>query len=294
MSTTSTNTPRNPVWLITGASSGFGLALAKETLSRSHAVIATSRSTSSRGMVSLASLGAQTLALDVTASESELSETIAKAASLVPGGRITHVVNCAGYILEGAVEETTQEEVRKVFETNVLGSVNVARAVVGKLRETKGVLVNMGSLGSWMSGGGFALYCSTKWAVSGLTEGLRDELKPFGIRVCCVEPGYTRTSFLAEGGGHRFKAVRALERYDGLGYRERLNAYNGEQPGDVDRCAVAMVDLLTGTGMAEGKEIPMRLVLGSDCLEVVRNKCESTLKLVKAWETVSRFADGQR
>lgn len=93
----------------------------------------------------------------MTASEEVLSGVIAEAASLVPEGRITHVVNCAGYILEGAVEETTQEEVRKVFETNVLGSVNIARAVVGKLRETGGVLVQMGSLGSWMGGGGFAL-----------------------------------------------------------------------------------------------------------------------------------------
>ncbi|KAK0747953.1 hypothetical protein B0T21DRAFT_379898 [Apiosordaria backusii] len=264
---------RNYLWLITGASSGFGLALAREALSRSHTVIATSRSVSSPGMISLSSLGAITLALDVTSPEDVLSGIIAEAASLVPGGKITHVVNCAGYILEGAVEETTQEEVRKVFETNVLGSVNVARAVVGKLRETRG--------------------CCTKWAVSGLTEGLADELKPFGIRVCCVEPGYTRTGFLTEGGGHRVKAERVLERYDGLGFREGLNAYNGQQPGDVGRCAIAMVDVLTGTGMAEGKEIPVRLVLGSDCLDVVRNKCESTLRLVEDWEAVSRFADGQ-
>ncbi|KAK4205203.1 hypothetical protein QBC40DRAFT_162928 [Triangularia verruculosa] len=287
MSTTTTKTSQDPVWLVTGTSSGFGLALAKEALSRSHTVIATSRSTSSTGMVTLASLGAITLALDVTASDDVLSGIIAEAASLVPGGRITHVVNCPGYILEGAVEETTQEEVRNVFETNVFGCVNVARAVVGKLRETKGVLVNLGSLGSWSSGGG------TKFAVSGLTEGLADELKPFGIRVCCVEPGYTRTPFLAEGGGHRAKAKR-MERYDVLGFREGLNAYNGQQPGDVDRCAVAMVDVLTGTGMAEGKEIPVRLVLGSDCVEVVRNKCESTLKLVDEWETVSKYADGQQ
>ncbi|KAK4647627.1 uncharacterized protein QC761_103100 [Podospora bellae-mahoneyi] len=282
------STTENPVWLITGASSGFGFALAKEALSRSHTVIATSRSTSSEGMISLSSWGAITLPFDVTASEEVLSGVIAEAASLVPGGRITHVVNCAGYILEGAVEETTQEEVRKVFETNVLGSVNIARAVVGKLRETGGVLVQMGSLGSWMGGGG------TKWAVSGLTEGLADELKPFGIRVCCVEPGYTRTSFLAEGGGHRVKAKNVMERYDGLGFREGLNAYDGQQPGDVDRCAVAMVDVLTSTGMADGKEIPVRLVLGSDCLKVVRDKCESTLKLVDEWEAVTKFADGQK
>lgn len=127
-----------------------------------------------------------------------------------------------------------------------------------------------------------------------MTEGLADELKPFGIRVCCVEPGYTRTSFLAEGGGHRVKAKNVMERYDGLGFREGLNAYDGQQPGDVDRCAVAMVDVLTSTGMAEGKEIPVRLVLGSDCLKVVRDKCESTLKLVDEWEAVTKFADGQK
>lgn len=137
------------------------------------------------------------------------------------------------------------------------------------------------------------LDCSTKFAVTGLTEGLAAELKPFGIDVCCIEPGYTRTGFLIRGEGgsdHRMTTARTLPAYDGTPVaelRKALNVYNGNQPGDVDRCAVIIVDTLTKQGVAEGKEVPVRLVTGSDALAVVRNKCESTLKLVGEWEEVT-------
>lgn len=141
--------------------------------------------------------------------------------------------------------------------------------------------------------------CSTKFAVSGLTEGLYDEWKPFGISVCCVEPGYTRTGFLSngdEGGDHRMKTAKQMDVYQGTvatRTRDAMNAYNGNQPGDVDRCAKAIVDVLTREGMSKGEEVPMRLALGSDCLATVRAKCESTLKLVKEWEEVTVYADGE-
>lgn len=130
--------------------------------------------------------------------------------------------------------------------------------------------------------------------MTGLTEGLADELKPFGIDVCIIEPGFTRTGFLARGndGGsdHRMTTARTLAVYDGTpvaALRDALNVYHGNQPGDVDRCAVVIVDALTKQGVAEGKEVPFRLVTGSDALAVVRNKCESTLKLVGEWEEVT-------
>lgn len=290
-----------PVWLITGASSGFGEAIAREALARGHKVIATARSATK--LASLHSLGATTLSLDVTASEAGLAATVKEAAAAY-GGRITHVANCAGYILEGAVEEASQKEIHDVFNTNVFGTANVARAVAPYLREAakttgsiKPALATFGSLGSWWSGAAVALYCSTKFAVSGLTEGLYDELKPFGINVCCVEPGYTRTGFLAngaEGGDHRIKTARQLDVYHGTGAeatRDAMNAYNGNQPGDVDNCAKAIVDVLVQEGMAKGREVPMRLVLGSDALEVVRMKCRTTLELVGKWEEVTVLAD---
>jgi NAD(P)-dependent dehydrogenase (short-subunit alcohol dehydrogenase family) len=129
--------------------------------------------------------------------------------------------------------------------------------------------------------------------VSGLTEGLADVLRPFGIDVCCVEPGYTRTGFLvngAESGDHRVKTGRQLGAYHGTEaarMRGAMDAYNGNQPGDVHKCARVIVDVLTKEGVAKGREVPVRLVLGSDCLDVVRAKCESTLKLVREWEDVT-------
>jgi NAD(P)-dependent dehydrogenase (short-subunit alcohol dehydrogenase family) len=128
--------------------------------------------------------------------------------------------------------------------------------------------------------------------VTGLTEGLADELKPFGIDVCIIEPGYTRTGFLVRGSGsdHRMTTARQLSVYDGTpvaAVRNALNAYSGNQPGDVDRCAVVIVDVLTKQGVAEGREVPFRLVTGTDALAVVRDKCESTLKLVAEWEEVT-------
>ncbi|KAK4105632.1 NAD(P)-binding protein [Parathielavia hyrcaniae] len=284
-----------PVFLITGASSGFGEAIAYEALSRGYHVIATARSTSRLGK--LKDAGAAVLDVDVTSDEEKLAAVFSEANAI--HGRITHVVNCAGYILEGTVEEASNKEVFDTFDTNVFGTANVARAAAPYLREAakapggQAALATFGSLGSWLSGPAAAYYCSTKYAVSGLTEGLAEELRPFGITVCCFEPGYTRTGFLSSGAGggadHRIKTARQMDLYHGTGaeeLRKALNAADGNQPGDVVKSARVIVDVLTRDGVAKGREIPARLPLGSDCLEGVRNKCESTLKMVKEWDEV--------
>jgi NAD(P)-dependent dehydrogenase (short-subunit alcohol dehydrogenase family) len=123
-----------------------------------------------------------------------------------------------------------------------------------------------------------------------LTEGLAQELQPFGISVCCVEPGYTRTGFLNQG-DHRVVAARQLDVYrgtDAARTREALSAYDNNQPGDVEKCAKVIVDVLTKEGVAKGRDVPVRLVLGPDCVDVIREKCESTLELLKEWEDISR------
>ncbi|KAK0618429.1 hypothetical protein B0T17DRAFT_338018 [Bombardia bombarda] len=286
------------VWFITATSSGFGKAIAQEGLRRGHKVIATARDSSKLGELKAA--GAVVMDLDVTSDEETLSAKLAEANAIY--GKITHVVNPAGYILEGAIEEASQKEVLAHFNTNVFGTFNMARAAVPHLREaaktgTHVALANFGSLGSWWSGPAVAHYCSTKYAVTGLSEGLVDELKPFGIDVCVVEPGYTRTGFLATGAAngdssadHRVQTKRVLPVYDGTpveAVRNAMNAYNGNQPSDVDKCAKLIVDVLTKTGVAEGKEVPVRLPLGEDTVATIRKKCEDTLKLVAEWEAVS-------
>ncbi|KAK0734284.1 hypothetical protein B0T26DRAFT_670602 [Lasiosphaeria miniovina] len=287
------------VWFITGASSGFGEAIANEALRRGHKVVASARDSSKLG--NLKAAGAAVLDVDVTSDDEVLAGKLAAAAAVY--GRITHVANCAGYILEGAIEEASAREVAALFNTNVLGTFNVSRAAAKHLRAAaseaggrhQAALATFGSLGSWGSGPAVAHYCSTKWAVSGMTEGLAEELGPFGIDVCVVEPGYTRTGFLVQGNGtgggdHRMATARQLDVYDGTAVaatRGALNAYNRNQPGDVDKCAVAIVDVLTRSGAAEGRPVPVRLVLGTDALAVVRDKCAKTLALLDEWEAVS-------
>ncbi|KAF2497487.1 NAD(P)-binding protein [Lophium mytilinum] len=278
-----------PVWFITGSTSGFGKNIAFEALSRGHKVIATARNASK--LADLEAAGAGVMSLDVTASLEELRSKAAEAHSRY--GRITHLINAAGYILEGAIEETTPEESQDTFNTNVFGTLNVVRAFLPYLRaQQSGVIASFGSVGSWRGGPAFGLYAATKWAVSGLTESLRTEVEAFGIQVTVIEPGYFRTNFLNPGA--RIKSGVQLAVYDesAVGQvRKVLDETNNNQPGDVKKGAQVIVDVLTQTGVAEGKGIPVRLVLGSDGEKFIRGKCEETEALLTEWKDVSHSTD---
>ncbi|OIW24053.1 NAD(P)-binding protein [Coniochaeta ligniaria NRRL 30616] len=289
-----------PVWLITATSSGFGKQIALEALSRGHRVIATARDSSK--LTLLRSLGAAVLDLDVTADQAVLDAKLAQAAAVY--GRLTHVVNAAGYIFVGAVEEASQQEERDVYATNVFGVLRMARAATPWLREAAkegGIvsLVNFGSLGSYNSGPGVGHYCSTKGAVSSISEGLAAELRPFGIEVCCVEPGYTRTEFLRKGDGgkeRRVVARREMEVYGEEGHpvrewKDAMDAVDGRQPGDVERAARVIVDVLTKEGVARGRDIPVRLPLGSDTIKQIRKRIGEYEARVREWEDVARLVD---
>ncbi|KAL8400095.1 hypothetical protein RB594_000484 [Gaeumannomyces avenae] len=305
-----------PVWFITGASSGFGEAVAKEALARGHRVVASARSATS--LAGLAAAGAAVMAVDVTAPDAELAAKLAEAAAV--HGTITHVLNAAGYILEGAVEEASAAESAAMFNTNVQGAVNISKAAIPHLRRAAAaaaassaadssssspsrptpVLANFGSLGSWFGSPACAHYCASKWAVSGLSEGLAAELAGLGIAATVVEPGYFRTGFLnTAASGSKERRVRTagpLPDVYGPGtavgaIRGALEGYDNGQPGDVVKGARVIVDVLTGTGVGSGRQIPPRIVLGTDALEGIRKKCEETLALLKEWEDVARSTD---
>ncbi|KAI8242575.1 Oxidoreductase BOA17 [Colletotrichum sp. SAR 10_77] len=279
----------SPVWFITGASSGFGFEIAKEALARGHKVIATARNPSK--ISALASSGADLLPLDVTADEASVTDTVNKAFTL--HGKLTHVINSAGYVLDGTVEEADAKEAFDQFNTNVLGTLKVCRAAAPHLRaQGFGVVVNIGSLGTWESCAAAGLYCATKAAVSNLTEAFRDELSPFGVDVCALEPGYFRTGFLNPGA--RIKAKVDLDAYQtgpAGNYKKLLNDADNHQPGDPVKGARVVVDVFTKSGVAGGREIPMRLVLGTDCLAAVRKKCQETLALMDEWESITTTTD---
>ncbi|KAF2092868.1 NAD(P)-binding protein [Rhizodiscina lignyota] len=274
-----------PVWLITASSSGFGRAVALEALKRGHEVIATARNPSSSKLDGLRSAGAEIIALDVTSPLQDLQRTIAGALSI--HGRIDILVNAAGFILEGALEECTPEESLQQFNTNVFGTMNVSRAVLPYMRaQHSGVIANFGSVGSWRGSPGVGMYETSKWAVSGLTESMRPELEEFGIKVTVIEPGYFRTGFLNDSA--RVKA-RHMDEYKGSKvevYRQGLAAKDNKQANDAAKGAERIVDVLTQSGRAAGRDIPLRLPLGTDAYGIIKAKCEETVKLMDEWKEI--------
>ncbi|KAM0441192.1 hypothetical protein ACHAPT_000498 [Fusarium lateritium] len=277
-----------PVWLITGAGTGFGNAIALSALKRGHHVVATARRSSV--LSDLVGAGAHTMILDVTVPEEDIAAKVKEAHDVY--GRLDYLVNTAAY--STAANDSSEKEVFDEFNTNVFGTVKLCRAVIPYFRaQSHGGIANFGSLGSWVGSPATGFYNATKWAVSGFTEALAAEVKSFGIDVTCVEPGQFRTAFLNTGkrtsSARRMKDVYANT--DAEEYRALLNAADNKQLGDVNSGAEIVVDVLTKTGVAKGKEFPVRLVLGRDCLDVVRNKCESTLKLMAEWEEVAVSTD---
>ncbi|KAI1844570.1 hypothetical protein JX266_009243 [Neoarthrinium moseri] len=287
------------VWFISGATSGFGKHIALEALSRGDKVVATARSaTSSKVTAELGSRGALLLDLDVTAGDAAIKAALDRAVAAF--GRITHFINAAGYILQGPIEGATPADVQRTFDVNVLGNMALVRHQVAYLRTRDGggaggVIANFGSLASWGGGPGFAYYSAVKWAVSGFTESLHAEVKDFGISAVVIEPGYFRTGFLNSGGGNRqFVANQMADEYRGTGVEQvgaALDMVNDNQPGDVVKGCRVIVDVLTRSGVAEGREIPMRLLLGPDVIQGVKDKIASTQQLLAQWEGIASSTD---
>jgi NAD(P)-dependent dehydrogenase (short-subunit alcohol dehydrogenase family) len=178
------------VVLVTGASSGFGQAIAAELQSRGHRVFGTTRRPSTA-----APSGCTLVTMDV---DEEASVTAGVAEVLQQAGRIDVLVNNAGFGFAGAIEDTTIEEARRQFETNFFGMHRACRAVLPQMRAHRsGRIVNMSSLGGLVSVPFQAMYCASKFAVEAYTEALRMEVRPFGIQVAMVEPGDFATRFTA-------------------------------------------------------------------------------------------------
>ncbi|KAK1222938.1 hypothetical protein PQX77_014215 [Marasmius sp. AFHP31] len=279
------------VWLITGTSTGLGRDLAIAALNRGDKVIATARRRSgSLPQIDsdLKAKGAETLELDVTEPPDRLHEVAKKAIAFY--GKIDVLVNNAGYVLVGAIEESTPEETYDQFNTNVFGALNVSRAFLPYMRERKtGTVLFVGSLGGWRDIPNAGLYASTKWAVRGLSETLHAEISPLGLRSICIDPGYFRTSFLSPD--HRRSAVTKIPDYRELTEQSEasLKAYNGKQLGDPQKAAQAILNIIHGT--EQGKSFPRNIQLGSDCYETAKEHCETALRNLEEWKEVSHNTD---
>ncbi|KAL4085616.1 hypothetical protein PRIC1_014952 [Phytophthora ramorum] len=257
------------VWLVTACSSGFGKEIVLAALARGDRVIATARDASK--LQDLVEQGAKALALDVTASDAELKKVIAEALSFY--GSIDVLVNNAAFLLGGAIEECTDEEAYKQFNTNVFGTLRMLRAVLPHMRAKRsGVVANIGSASGWVGIKTMGVYGSTKFALAGLTLALRAELEPFGIDVTIIEPGSFRTAILGKG----FSAMKnSIPDYLPItkSLHNRITRVNTEateakQPGDPAKGAQVIVEVLTKSGRCAGKTIPSRMLLGKDAVKI--------------------------
>ena len=271
------------VWFITGASRGFGALIAQEALAAGDAVVATARdpSTVTKRLGTHERLLA--VRLDVT-SETEAHEAVGQAVKKF--GRIDILVNNAGYGLLGAIEEASADETQRLFGTNVFGLLTVTRAVLPHMRKARsGRILNISSLGGYRGAAGFGVYCSTKFAVEGLSEALHSELAPLGVHVTVVEPGYFRTDFL--DATSLSVSRNGISDYNGTAGRVREVAghLNHEQPGDPEKLAKVLVEF------ADVSNPPVRLPLGSDTVKVIAAKHAADAAILAEWRSVSISTD---
>jgi NAD(P)-dependent dehydrogenase (short-subunit alcohol dehydrogenase family) len=271
------------VWLITGASTGFGRELAEFLLQQGERVVATARKPEQ-----LAELAGQypetslALALDVTSQEQVDS---AIKAALDRFGKIDVLVNNAGYGMVGAIEESAEDEFGPMFATNVFGLIRVTQAVLPHMREREaGTIVNLSSIGGLVASPGFGMYNATKFAVEGLSEALAQEVKPLGIHVMIVEPGPFRTDFLGRSGVPAKKHIPGYEQTSGK-MRAYFKDMDGKQAGDPKKGVAAIVKAV------DSGAPPLHLLLGASTIPRLKGKIDAVLKDVGEWEATTVGAD---
>ncbi|MDI6949622.1 oxidoreductase [Serratia sp. Se-RSmG] len=269
---------------ITGVSSGFGRALAQEALASGHRVVGTVRSAQAKqDFEALDPTNALGRLFEVTDFEA-IDALVADIEASV--GPIDVLVNNAGYGHEGVVEESALGEMRRQFDVNVFGAVAVTKAVLPYMRaRRRGHILNITSMGGYITMPGIAYYCGSKFALEGISQVLGKEVKPFGIHVTAVAPGSFRTDW---AGRSMSRTARSIADYDALfdPIRQARQEKSGKQLGDPVKAAQAMLALIASEAP------PAQLLLGSDALALVREKLASMAAEIDAWETLSRSTDG--
>ncbi|WP_224283740.1 oxidoreductase [Streptomyces sp. LS1784] len=283
MSSTPEQHPADKVWLVTGANSGFGRAIAEAALAAGDTVVAAARRPET--LAELAAAHPDRLfpvALDVTDQEripAVVAETVQR------HGRIDVLVNNAGRGLVGAVEESTDRELRDLMELHFFGPAALTRAVLPHLRaQGSGAVVQMSSMGGRFSFPGVGAYSATKFALEGLSEALAKEVAGFGIKVVIVEPGAFRTGF---AGGGALAHSASIEAYEPIvaPVRTGLPDTDGKQPGDPVKAAEAILAALAA------ERTPLRLALGSDAVDAVLDTLDEARQEAEAWAAVGRGTD---
>lgn len=283
MTTTNTKSAitEKPVWFITGCSTGFGNELAKQTLEHDYRTVVTARNPEKLG--NLASNGdALVLQLDVT-DQKQIDAAIKAAEDKF--GRIDVLVNNAGIGYFAAVEESEEEQVRRMFEINVFGLSRMIHAVLPGMRKRhSGFIVNFSSIAGIRSFPALGYYNATKFAVEGLSEALWKEVEPLGIKVMLVEPSGFRTDWAGRSANESKLQIEDYAATAGAA-RRAVRSDSGKQPGDPVRAVHAILKAI------ESPKPPHHLLLGNDAYEGAMAKLEELRKEFAAWEAVARAAD---
>jgi len=267
-------------WFITGASSGFGRALAEAVLERGeYAVLGARRTAIIEELAARDPDRALALTIDVT--DPRERET-AVASALERFGRIDVLANIVGRGSLGAAEEFTPEQLREQMEINFFAAAEMTRAVLPTMRKQgSGRILQLTSIRGLAAYQGFGPYCASKFALEGRTEALREEVMPLGIKVTIVEPGAFRTEF---AGTKNMRPDQRIEAYRAViaPVEAFLYGSDGKQPGDHRKAANAMI------AAVESPEPPLRLLLGADAIRLWEKKEASLMAELDRWREIGK------
>ncbi|MBF6087670.1 oxidoreductase [Nocardia cyriacigeorgica] len=268
------------VWLITGATSGFGRALTEAAIAAGDTVVAAVRRPEALdALVAAHPDQVDPVQLDVTdvaRAEAVVADVLAR------HGRIDVLVNNAGRTQVGAVEATTDAELRDLFDVHFFGPSALIRAALPSMRERRsGAIVNLSSMGGQLSFAGFGAYSATKFALEGLSEALADEVKDFGIKVLVVEPGSFRTNLFGKNAAY-FSADHPAYAETVGATKQFVQSGDGGQAGDPAKAAAAIITALNA------EQTPLRLPLGSDAVDAIIGHLDGVRAELDEWEKAAR------
>jgi len=271
------------VWFITGCSTGFGRYLAIEALANGYNVVVAARNPNDvNDIVANYPNTSLVVKLDVTNAD-QIKQSVA--ATIEKYGQIDVLVNNAGIGYFGAIEESEEAEVRRMFEINFFGLAHMTQAVLPQMRKQRsGHILNVASIGGLRSFPGVGFYNATKYAVDGLSESLSKEVAPLGIKVTIIAPSGFRTDWAGRSANDSKIVIEDYATTAGKNKGD-IRGYSGNQPGDPVRAAKAMIKVV------EAENPPLRLLLGVAALKGGRIKLEELKNDFDTWADVSEGAD---
>jgi NAD(P)-dependent dehydrogenase (short-subunit alcohol dehydrogenase family) len=272
------------VWYITGASQGLGLTLVKKLLESGYRVAATSRNAQALKKAVGIIDAERFLPLVVDLNNLDcIDESIQQ--TLAAFGRIDVVVNNAGYGMAGTVEETPKQDIRNIFDVNVLAAIDVVKSVLPVMRKQQsGYIINIGSVAGFVGAPGWSVYSATKAAIAAFSEVLALDVKEFGIKVTVAEPSGFRTGFLTENSlAYNESKIEGYQVVKDT--QKRYLAGNGKQPGDPQMASAILVEL------AESEQPPLHLYLGQDAYNRASGKLAAMTAELEEWKSTTISAD---